>query len=127
MPESCFPGCSLCCRYVAIPIDEPTDRTAIDQARWMVSHRDVWLTVDGTGKWHVQFLATCEHLDVATSLCGIYTERFEICRAHDVKSCEGSLGEGTEPILFRSLGEFDAYLAARGRPVKPRSPRTRRS
>jgi uncharacterized protein len=127
MPESCFPGCSLCCRYVAIPIDEPRDKSTIDQARWMVSHRDVWLTVDGTAEWHVQFLATCEHLDVATSRCGIYADRFDICQAHELKDCEGSLGEGSETILFRSLEEFDAYLAGRRVGVKRKAPRARRS
>lgn len=123
MPESCYPGCSLCCRYVAVPIDEPKDQSTVDQARWMVSHRDVWLTVDGTGEWHVQFLTTCEHLDVVTSRCGIYEERFDICRAHDVRSCEGTLGEGSETMLFRSLAEFDTYLTSRGLLPKPRATR----
>jgi Fe-S-cluster containining protein len=114
MPQSCVTGCSLCCRYVAVPIDAPRGKQSIDQARWMVSHRDVWLTVDGAGQWHVQFLATCDHLDVEKSRCGIYADRFDICREHEVESCEATHGEGLEPRLFRTLQEFDAYLAGRG-------------
>ena len=120
MPEGCFPGCSICCRYVAIPIDAPSNRSTIDQARWMISHRDVWLSVDGGGEWHVQFLASCEHLDAETGRCGIYADRFDICRAHQVATCEGTIGEGSEPIFFRSLREFDVYLAERSRRTKGR-------
>lgn len=113
MPSECLPACSLCCRYVAIPIDPPTSRSSIEQMRWMVSHKDVWLYADDEGEWFVQFITPCEELDLVRNRCGIYEDRFSVCRLHGVASCEATLGEGTEARFFRSLREFDAYLESR--------------
>lgn len=125
MLRSCLTACSLCCRYVAVPIDAPRGKQSIDQARWMVSHKDVWLTVDIAGGWFVQFLSTCENLDVETNRCGIYADRFDICRRHEVTDCEATHGEGSEPMLFRTLPEFEAYLAERR--ARPRAAKRRRA
>jgi Fe-S-cluster containining protein len=85
----------------------------VDQARWMVSHRDVWLSVDASGEWYVQFIAPCDHLDPETNRCRVYQDRFDICRRHEVNTCEATYGEGSEPHLFRNLQELDAYLELR--------------
>lgn len=110
MSLTCHNGCSLCCRYVSVEIAKPRSRGSIDQARWLVSHKDVWIFVDSKDRWYAQFSTPCEHLDVLTHRCGIYEDRFQICREYKVQDCEATVGAGTEKRLFRSLEDLDRYL-----------------
>jgi hypothetical protein len=100
----------MCCRYVSVEIQKPKGRGSIDQARWLVSHRDVWIYVDDKDNWYAQFVTPCEQLDLATQMCGIYEDRFQICRDYKVRDCEATLGSGTEHRLFRTLQELDRHL-----------------
>ena len=56
-------GCDKCCRYVALEIDTPEDREDIDQIRWFLVHKNVWIFIDHDDSWNIQFNTPCENLD----------------------------------------------------------------
>lgn len=101
-------GCSLCCRYVALEIDTPEDSEDIDQIRWYVLHKNVWVFIDHDDSWNLQFNTPCEKLD--ENLCSIYEKRPQICRSYSTENCE-RYGEGDSfKVLFRNLEDFEKWL-----------------
>ena len=72
-----------CCRYFALPMDEPTEQRDFDFMRWFLMHeRAAVFTEDDN--WYLVVHTSCKHLQ-ADHRCGIYLTRPEICqigRAH---------------------------------------------
>ncbi len=87
----CFNCNAICCRYVALPIDEPETKGDFDDIRWYIAHRGVWVFVED-GDWYVCFQSKCKYLD-KNNRCTIYENRPRICRNYKTDSCE-FLGEG---------------------------------
>ncbi len=91
--EDLEPGESLCdhctakcCRYFALPIDEPTTRPDFDYLRWYLLHEQATVfTEDDT--WYLLVHTKCKHLQ-ADQRCGIYETRPQICRDYTTKDCE---------------------------------------
>jgi len=91
--EDLAPGESLCeyctakcCRYFALPIDEPTSRGEFDFLRWYLLHEHATIfTEDET--WYLLVHTKCKHLQ-PDQRCGIYETRPQICRDYTTKDCE---------------------------------------
>lgn len=75
-----------CCRYFALPMDEPTEQRDFDFMRWFLMHeRAAVFTEDDN--WYLVVHTSCKHLQ-PDHRCGIYTTRPEICREYSTKDCE---------------------------------------
>ena len=75
-----------CCRYFAMPIDEPETREDFEYIRWYLLHQGATVfTEDET--WYLLVHATCKHLG-DDNRCGIYETRPQICRDYSTDDCE---------------------------------------
>lgn len=75
-----------CCRYFALPIDEPEVKKDFDFIRWYLLHdRASVFTEDGT--WYLLVHTACKHLQ-DDHRCGIYETRPQICREYTTDNCE---------------------------------------
>ena len=59
----------VCCRYIALPIEEPTDRRDFDDIRWYVMHEGISVFAE-EGDWYIQVAAKCHNLK-PDNLCAI--------------------------------------------------------
>ena len=92
-PEDLKPGEVLCeyctgkcCRYFALPIETPTDKSDYEYIRWYMIHGEVTLfTEDDT--WYLMVHNECDHL-LPDNRCEIYETRPEICREYTTDDCE---------------------------------------
>jgi uncharacterized protein len=75
-----------CCRYLALPIEEPTTWEDFDDLRWYLAHGNISVFVDG-GTWYLTVFSTCNHL-LPDNRCGIYEDRPRICRDYSTDDCE---------------------------------------
>ena len=92
-----------CCRYVALPIEEPTSWSDYDDIRWYVMHEDVAVFVEA-GTWYLLVHRTCTHL-LPDNRCGIYDDRPRICRSYSTENCEYD-----DDNLYDKLFETDAQI-----------------
>jgi Fe-S-cluster containining protein len=75
-----------CCRYFALPLDEPEDFGELEYLRWYLLHdRASVFTEDGT--WYLLVHTECKHIQ-EDNRCGIYLTRPLICREYTTKECE---------------------------------------
>ena len=75
-----------CCRYFALPIDEPDCFEDFEYIRWYLLHdRASVFTEDDT--WYLLVHTVCKHLG-EDQRCGIYETRPQICRDYSTKDCE---------------------------------------
>jgi len=114
-----------CCRYIALPIEEPTDRRDFDDMRWYVMHKGISVFVED-GDWYIQISADCENLQ-ADNLCGIYETRPAICREYDYGECDYSGGDYHYDVILRTPQDVQEYaveqIGKRGIFDKPPQPR----
>ncbi|MEM9366048.1 MAG: YkgJ family cysteine cluster protein [Planctomycetota bacterium] len=75
-----------CCRYFALPIDEPVNRRDFDYIRWYLLHDRATVFVD-EDTWYLLVHTTCRHLQ-DDHRCGIYETRPQICREYTTDECE---------------------------------------
>ncbi len=110
------PPCSecggSCCRYVAVEIDKPTNKTDYDNIRWYLVHRNVGVFIDHNKKWFIEFRSDCEHLTDAGA-CGIYKKRPKICRDHGNYEGECEYYDNPYHEYFSTENDFLKYLKAR--------------
>ena len=113
-----------CCKYFALPIETPTERSDLDFIRWYLLHdRASVFTEDET--WYLLVHTTCKHLQ-ADNRCGIYEERPQICRDYTTDNCEYH-DDWTYDHYFETpeqIGEYmDAiYPSKRGRSIRSPKP-----
>ncbi len=104
-------GCSNCCEYLAIEIDNPTTVTDFEQILWYVIHKNIWVYVCHDNEWHIQFNTPCEKL--VDRRCTFYVNRPSICRDYEPVSCPRYDGEPAEKYIFKNEHDLFAYLAKR--------------
>lgn len=86
-----------CCRYFALPIEEPETRKDFEYLRWYLLHERASLfTEDET--WYLLVHTVCKHLE-ADNRCGIYHTRPQICREYTTDNCE-----------YEDLWTYDRYF-----------------
>lgn len=75
-----------CCRYIALPIETPTEWKDFDEIRWFLAHKDISVFVD-SGAWYLMAHRDCNHL-LPDNRCGIYHDRMQVCRNYTTAKCE---------------------------------------
>lgn len=98
-----------CCKYIALELDEPTDRDDWDKIRWFLSHKNVIVYLDHDDDWIIEFQTPCKYLD-KNNRCKNYENRPNICKEHDPEECEFSSGESPYQILLTCIEDLDEYL-----------------
>ncbi len=82
----CMYCTAKCCRYFALPIDTPTERTDFDYLRWYLLHGGATVFVEDEC-WYLLVHTQCKHLR-DDHMCGIYETRPQICRDYTTDKCE---------------------------------------
>jgi Fe-S-cluster containining protein len=98
----------MCCRYLALPIDEPEDREDFDDIRWYLLHERVGVFVED-GQWYLHVLTDCRHLQ-PDYRCGIYETRPRICREYTTENCDYHSGEYGWEQHFTCPEHLDEYV-----------------
>lgn len=108
MPGNLCEHCTgYCCRYIALPIDTPTDRDDFDDIRWYLLHEGVSVFVED-GEWYINIATTCRHLQ-PDYRCGIYETRPQICRDYSTDNCDYHSGDYGWEHHFTSPEHLDDY------------------
>jgi Fe-S-cluster containining protein len=108
MGESLCDRCAaLCCRYFALPIDNPDTAKDYDHIRWYLVHENVVVFIEKK-QWYIGILNRCKHLQ-ADNRCGIYETRPRICRSYSTDNCDFHGGEYDFDVLFTSAEQLRAY------------------
>jgi len=113
VPQSssiCARCIGLCCRYFALPIDNPGSAEDFDNIRWYLSHENIHVFIDG-GDWYMAVLNRCQHL-TATHECGIYEDRPRVCREFSNTDCDFHDEPFTFEQYFVGPDELEAYAQA---------------
>jgi Fe-S-cluster containining protein len=109
---------ALCCRYIALPLDNPEDAEDYDNIRWYLIHENIVVFVED-GQWFIGILNRCKHL-MPDNRCGIYEERPRICRKYTTDNCEYHGAEYDYEHLFTSGDQLRAYAEEKlGRSLLP--------
>jgi Fe-S-cluster containining protein len=101
---------ALCCRYLALQIDEPESPEQFDDVRWYLLHEQVHVFVEDGG-WYLSIQTPCEHLQ-PDNRCGIYEDRPKICREYTTDACEYHLGNEGYEQYFTQAVQLEAYASA---------------
>ncbi len=99
-----------CCRYIALPFDEPTEKESFEEIRWFLMHKGVTVFVT-EGQWYVSSAVECKHL-TDQGACGIYETRPDICREYSNSNCDYHGGDYEYELFFSGAEQLDEY--ARG-------------
>ena len=99
-----------CCRYVALPIDEPETQADFDDVRWFLMHAHVSVFVE-EGAWYIAFETPCRQLQ-PDQRCGAYGTRPKVCRAYSADECDYHSGDYGWEHHFTSPEHLDEYARA---------------
>jgi len=100
---------ALCCKSVAVEIDEPETKEDWDEIRWYLYHEDIIVYKDNDGDWLVEFQTNCKQLD-KDEKCKIYEKRPKICRKHDLESCQMNGEDDIGKPVFKTVEDLNKYL-----------------
>jgi uncharacterized protein len=103
----CDQCAALCCRYFALPIDNPTTRKDFDNVRWYLLHENVTVFVE-KAQWYIGVANRCKALQT-DNRCGIYLTRPQVCRKYSTDNCDYHGGEYNFRWLFTSAEQLDQF------------------
>ena len=98
-----------CCRYFALPIENPEDRDDYDDIRWYLCHENVTVFVED-GEWYVNIKNKCTHLSEEDYKCQIYEDRPNICRTYDDDECDYVEGDYDYELHFTDDKQMQEYI-----------------
>ncbi len=98
---------AACCRYVALPIDEPESFEDYEDIRWYLLHEGMSVFVED-GEWFLNMATPCRHIQ-ADYRCGIYETRPQICRDYTTDNCDYHSGDYGWEQHFTCAEHLDAY------------------
>ncbi len=75
-----------CCRYFALPIEQPETHADWEFVRWYLLHQGATVFKEDA-TWYLLVHSVCNHL-LPDNRCGIYHTRPQICRDYSTKECE---------------------------------------
>lgn len=104
MGSLCDKCVALCCRYFALPIDNPKDKRDFDNIRWYLIHENVVVFVSEK-QWYIGIMNKCKHLR-EDCRCGIYHTRPRICREFSTHNCDYHGDEYEFEMLFTSAEQL---------------------
>lgn len=99
----------FCCRYIALPIETPTEAGEFDDIRWYLLHEGISVFVEA-GEWYLNVSTNCRHLQ-PDFRCGIYETRPKICRDYSTDNCDYHSGDYGWEHHFTCPEHLDDYLA----------------
>jgi Fe-S-cluster containining protein len=103
----CDQCAALCCRYFALPIDNPDCKRDYDNIRWYLLHQNVVVFVESK-QWYIGVLNRCRQLQ-DDNRCGIYLTRPAICRSYTTENCDYHAGDYGYDQLFTSAEALWEY------------------
>ena len=103
----CAKCAALCCRYVALPIDNPETAHDYDNIRWYLMHENIHVFVDD-GEWYIAFATRCKNL-ADDNRCNVYETRPRVCRGYDTSNCEYHGTEYRYEHMFTSADQLQRY------------------
>lgn len=122
MPGILCEHCSgHCCRYIALPIETPTERSDFDDIRWYLLHENISVFVE-QDEWYINIMTNCRHLR-ADFLCGIYETRPRICREYSTDACDYHSGDYGWKQHFTCPEHLDEYVRLHFKPNAKKSKR----
>jgi Fe-S-cluster containining protein len=101
----------LCCRYFALPIDNPASRRDFDNIRWYLLHENVTVFIEKR-QWYLGIANRCKALQ-DDNRCGIYHTRPKVCRGYSTDNCDWHGGEYDFETLFTSAEQLEQYAKKR--------------
>lgn len=117
----CDSCAALCCRYFALPIDNPKTRREYDDIRWYLYHENVVVFIEKK-QWYLGILTRCKNLR-EDNRCGIYEQRPRICRNYSTDNCDYHGGEYDYEKLFTSGEQLMAYAREKLAQKRPKGKR----
>lgn len=112
-----------CCRYFALPIDNPDTFEDFEYIRWYLLHERASVFVEDD-QWYLLVHTVCKHLQ-DDYRCGIYETRPEICREYSTDNCEYEDGWTYEKYLEtpEQVYEYtEAVIQPKGSSIRSRRP-----
>jgi len=103
----CDSCAALCCRYFALPIDNPESKKDFDNIRWYLVHENVVVFVEKK-QWYIGIMNRCKNLQT-DNRCGIYETRPAICRSYSTDNCDYHGGDYGYERLFTSAEGLWTY------------------
>ena len=103
----CDQCAALCCRYFALPIDNPQTAKQYDDIRWYLCHENVVVFIEKR-QWYLGIQNRCKHL-TPQNQCGIYDTRPDICRGYSTDNCDYHGGEYEFQELFTSAEQLRVW------------------
>src|SRR5688500_14542966 len=103
----CEQCAALCCRYFALPIDNPKCARQYDDIRWYLCHENVVVFIEEK-QWYLGIMSRCKHL-LTDNRRGIYEKRPKACREYTTDNCDYHGGEYNFEQLFTSAEQLEAY------------------
>jgi len=110
-------GCGgKCCAYAAVEFHAPKSLQDFEELVYYLYHENVKVSAassdDGDRRWYLEFPARCRYLD-ADGRCLIYEHRPQVCRDHEIESCEHHAPESFQEI--RSVSDLLDFMREIGR------------
>ncbi len=115
----CAKCVGLCCKYITIEIDKPSNKRERDDIRWYLLHEGITLLVED-GRWMVKVPTTCTALG-ENNECTIYEDRPQACREYSTDNCDYHSVFGdwdTDYLEIETAEEFEKYLEREKRKKK---------
>jgi len=121
----------LCCRYFALPIDDPEDWDDYDDIRWFLCHEDITVFVED-GDWYLNVKNKCKHLSGNDHRCEIYDKRPKICRGYEIDTCDFTGNDYDHELYFKDDKQMEEYMKIKFgdnvlEKLKPKNKRKRKS
>ena len=104
----CVKCTGLCCRYFALPIEDPETREDYDDIKWYLCHEGITVFVED-GDWYINIKNKCRHLTDGHK-CAIYNKRPKICRTYHTKDCDFVEGEYDYEMHFTNDKQMEEYI-----------------
>lgn len=95
---------------MAIPIPQPNimQQETIDYCKWLIAHNHLSLARQGR-EWAVIVEDQCVHYNEFMEECGIYEDRFQVCREFNPSNCIGQnpRGKNNNWKIYETVEQFD--------------------
>jgi uncharacterized protein len=98
-----------CCRYFALPIEEPETFEDFEYIRWFLLHERASVFKEDEN-WYLLVHTTCRHLQ-PDNRCGIYETRPKICQEYSTKDCEYE-DDWTYDFYLETADQVAEYMEA---------------
>lgn len=106
---ACTKCTGLCCRYFALPLDNPDEWKDYDDIRWYLCHENTSVFVED-GQWYLNVNNKCRHLSDENHRCQMYETRPKICRGYNTDTCDLSGHDYGYELHFTSDKQMEEYM-----------------